>query len=168
MEAKEFDQNLAHAIACDLYQRGITLYEQACTAQANEVVDEDATRALESLVAPGLYEHFKSSPDDQKFYAVMGVVFDVNDDFKPLVSYAALYAPHAGRSAGRELLHTTHGFLLPVVRPDDPKHPWVGPRFRMVRSLSREGVGRLWDQASDLAAYTARKDLLDAVSVLLW
>lgn len=99
----------------------------------------DFREFLRRTVQPGIYEHWKSAEDDQKFYAVLGVDFDITTPGAfdpPAVRYYALYGAEAGKAVRRSLLHPKDGFLSPISRPDDPEHPYVGPRFRYRKSVS--------------------------------
>ncbi len=119
--------------------------------------DVDAHTLLLDLVPLGIYEHFESQEGNQKFYVVDGILLDVNvDDFMPIVTYSALYAPHAGERAGQILVHPSRGFLQPVSRPTDPDHPWVGRRFRLVRSCTRAQTNALANFAQEISKFTNR------------
>lgn len=111
----------------------------------------DALNALIGLVPPGLYEHFKSREDDPKFYAVSGVVPDVNGKFDPVVKYTALYGPLAGKPAGRSLFDSDDAFWGPIVRPD-----YSGPRFTRIMMLSVREVAMLEADAHIIAVHTTR------------
>ena len=87
-------------------------------------------RGLRGCVEPGIYEHFKSAEDDQKLYAVFGVVPDVNGTLPPMVCYAALYAPHAGEMVGRVLYDPSDGFWGPIDRAE-----YKGPRFKLLYAM---------------------------------
>ena len=92
--------------------------------------DTIAEKNIADSVRPGLYEHWKSKEGDPKFYIVYGVGCE-QDLYTPLVSYTALYAPHAGRLTYRHLLHEERGFLTPIQREE-----YTGLRFKLVVTLS--------------------------------
>lgn len=87
---------------------------------------------LGAWIPMGIWEHFKSVPDDPKFYAVQGAGRDV-DDGPYRAIYQALYGMHRGKVAFRQLIGPNpktgvlDGFLLPVDRES-----YRGPRFRLV------------------------------------
>ena len=96
---------------------------------------------IRALVPTGIYEHFKSTPESRKYYAVYGVAPGVNDDRKHeyIVAYEALYPPHTGELSWRELIGRD-GFLMPINRPEVP---YRGPRFTLVEACTRaELAGR--------------------------
>lgn len=130
--------------------------------------DPEAERALVALVPPGLYEHFKSGEDSQKFYAVSGLGPEVNGNVHPVVKYMALYAPHAGEPVSRVLLEPVDdAFFGPIERQNDKENPYAGRRFRLIQTLSHAKVGLLMDYAKELAEHKTREDFLAAVTLLL-
>jgi hypothetical protein len=101
-----------------------------------------AERLLCESIVPGIWEHFKSAEESQKLYAVFGVVPDVNGKFPPMVVYAALYPPHAGRLVGRVLLHPDDGFLGPIDRSE-----YTGPRFKLLYPMTFTELNLIFGKA---------------------
>ena len=87
---------------------------------------------LREFVSPGIYEHFKSSPEKQHLYAVSAVLFDVSGVFGPFVEYAALYQSDEWEEGVRVLYDAQEGFLNPV-----EKDEYQGSRFRLLYPLGR-------------------------------
>ncbi|MDO8407876.1 MAG: hypothetical protein Q7S95_01415 [bacterium] len=150
-------------------------------AQGNRIGTDahmDALNALIGLVPPGLYEHFKSREDDPKFYAVSGVVPDVNGKADPSVKYTALYGPLAGKPAGRLLFDSDDAFWGPIVntalygplagKPEagtrGPEPPYSGPRFTRIMMLSVRELAVLQDQAHVIAIYKTRFAVLAKIN----
>ncbi len=103
----------------------------------------EADREIRGFVPCGIYEHFKSSPQGRKYYAVIGVCRKVNrqsegfDPYEYHVPYASLYPPHTFVPDTRELVGPD-GFLMPIDRPG-----YRGVRFRMIRGASEEELFRV-------------------------
>ncbi len=125
-------------------------------------IDIKNLNRLIGLVPPGLYEHFKSQEDDPKFYAVSGVVPDVNGRFDPVVKYTALYGPLAGKPAGRILFEPDDAFWGPIIRPE-AESPYVGPRFTRTMMLSVREVAMLEADAHIIAVYKTRTATLTKI-----
>lgn len=91
---------------------------------------------IRESVPSGIYEHFKSTPENPKFYSVLGAGRDV-DHGSYRVGYWALYPPHTREFAFRQLVGPNpktrkhDGFLNPVKRAG-----YEGPRFRLVVACS--------------------------------
>ncbi len=78
---------------------------------------------LQALVPVGMYRHFKHTPEEPKFYDVLGVEEDVNTGLF-YVRYAAQYGTLKGRPALRILVGGKDSFLRPIDRG-----VYRGPRF---------------------------------------
>src|SRR3989338_8951580 len=102
-----------------LNQRAVLHWERLKLATRENRIGTDAhieaLNALIGLVPPGLYEHFKSREDDPKFYAVSGVVPDVNGNGDRSVKYTAPSGPLAGKPAGHLLFDADDAFWGPMV-----------------------------------------------------
>ena len=146
-----------------LNQRAVLHWERLKLATRENQIGTDAhikaLNALIGLVPPGLYEHFKSREDDPKFYAVSGVVPNVNGKFDPVVKYTALYGLLAGKPAGRLLYDSDDAFWGPIVRPD-----YSGPRFTRIMLLSVRELAVLQDQAHVIAVYQTREAALAKIN----
>lgn len=86
--------------------------------------------SLRALVPSGIYRHYKSTPEAEKLYAVLGVAESSEDDREWVVVYAALYEPHKGKLAYRPTIREDCGFFVPV-----EKDEYEGPRFTLVEEL---------------------------------
>ena len=126
-------------------------------------VDKPDGRALRQLlnsVPTGLYEHFKSSKDDQKFYIVLGVVPGVDGLHPPVVPYFALYKPHAGELVNRVMLGHVDAFLYPINRPSG-KEPFKGARFKLVKNMRWHDAARVRIVAPRLSQRKSRAQFLE-------
>ncbi len=85
---------------------------------------------LRQSVPPGIYRHFKSSNENEKLYAVIGVSGSTESDEVYTVQYVALYSPHHGRLTGRPLFGES-GFLTPIKREE-----YTGERFTLIKNLT--------------------------------
>ncbi len=112
---------------------------------ASNGTDQAAEKQIRTSVLPGLYEHWKSKEGDLKYYVVHGAGCE-QDTHTPLVSYAALYAPHAGHMTFRHLVDDERGFLTPIKRD-----VYTGPRFRLVTTLSRNEIDILLQYVGELS-----------------
>lgn len=130
MESNHPAWKLAWAVVREMNQ----YYTNYLSALAVRKVDCEAKSKLQQSVVPGLYEHWKSTPDDPKFYMVTGVGLKQQMVQAVEVYYTALYGENAGEPTSRWLLDHGDGFLIPVERKDDI-HDYVGPRFVLVREL---------------------------------
>lgn len=119
------------------YNHALALHDTAERMLVTSPALGDANdQFLRLTVAPGVYEHFKSTPTSRKYYAVFGVSRDVNESREPQngnpfpyrVAYMALYPPHQLKFASRELLGPD-GFLMPIDREN-----YTGPRFHLVEA----------------------------------
>ncbi len=97
----------------------------------------NAYQPVREAVSPGIYEHFKSTDEHPRQYAVFGVSFDVESEAFSVV-YAPLYGEHCGALLTRSLLDEREGFLVPVDKPG-----YVGPRFTLIRGAELEELARL-------------------------
>ena len=111
-------------------------------SHAEGAVDDEQDRYLRSLVPTGIYEHFKSTPQDRKYYAVEGVGRDV-DDGPYRVCYRSLYGKHYGERAFRVLVGEEKGFLMPV---DRPEIPYRGARFTPVQLCPEDELLRISEE----------------------
>ncbi len=89
---------------------------------------------IQATVSPGIYRHWKSGSDDQKFYVVYETALDVETN-EPAVICASLYGRHAGHLASRHLTNAEHGFLMPVYKPE-----YQGQRFRQIVKMDESAV----------------------------
>ncbi len=167
MQKPEWNRPQELAAAEEISRKAWEYWERIKAATERDGYDSDAKQCLCALVPPGLYEHFKSTEDKFKFYAVDGVHFEVNDTSTPRVAYTALYAPHAGESSLRPLFDSPDAFFGPINRPTDPINPWVGARFRIVRRLSLENLGFLKDRAEPFSHLRDRHAYLHTITQLL-
>ncbi len=137
----------------DPYTRACVLHQEACANYTALIEsggsDTEADGKIRSSVTPGLYEHWKSKDGDAKFYVVYGAAPE-QDVYTPLVTYRALYMPHAKKIAFRHLIHEKRGFLTPVDRDG-----YRGPRFMLVEPLSEREICTLLDHAGELSAIKA-------------
>jgi hypothetical protein len=131
------------------YSNAATALHRIELSESSQKRDARAEMQLRNSVPVGLYEHFKSSKDNQKFYTVLGVIPGVSAEHRPVVEYFALYAPHAGERVNRVLLGHIDAFLYPIKRDSDPKEPFMGARFKLAVNLT-------WDQATRLHNYAKR------------
>ena len=132
--------------------------------QLSDGLGQPSAAALHQLlrsVPTGLYWHFKGTEQSQKFYLVFGVIPGVDGLHPPVVAYCALYKPHAGELVNRVMLGHTDAFLYPIERPNDPKHPYIGLRFKLVRNLTWKDATRLRRYAKQLARCKHRKKFLE-------
>jgi len=134
-----------HMVHARPYESALALHDECLRRMQTRPVDGDATDLfLRSSVTPGIYEHFKSTENETKYYAVFGVARKVNrpegefDSYDYHVAYQALYPPHAYRFASRELV-CPDGFLMPIKRPT-----YEGIRFTLIEPCD---VGRLQERA---------------------
>jgi hypothetical protein len=116
-------------------------------------------QVLES-VPPGIYEHWKSSDRAAKFYAVFNVSNEVDWETPPIVNYAPLYAPYAGRMPYRSLLDDKKGFLYPVKNTE-----YRGPRFVLLKLLDRAAVLGLIEHAAQFAKIRERAKLMQVLGI---
>ena len=100
--------------------------------------DMVAAKDIRQSVPPGLYEHFKSRPDDCKFYIVTGAGFQ-QTTFEPTVYYTSMYGSNAGYPTDRRLFHEEDGFLTPVIR----ERVYIGSRFTLIMELDALQRGTL-------------------------
>jgi hypothetical protein len=110
---------------------------------------EDALRRkieakIQNLVPSGIYEHFKSTDESPKRYAVFGVAEGTEDLREWVVVYSALYPPHYGKLAWRPLIHPECGFLVPVERDE-----YKGPRFTLIQEMSGKDLWTLMRHAHE-------------------
>lgn len=118
------------------YESALALYEDTLELIARAPDSVEAEYYIRNLVKTGIYEHFKSTETEPKFYAVMGAG-RYGDNGPYSVSYHALYPPNAGQLALRRLVgpNPTTGaedaFLMPVKRGE-----YAGPRFRLVQECT--------------------------------
>ncbi len=148
---------LTYAEASEVHQRTKELHafmvlHKEDTATAN---------AIRASVPAGLYQHWKSGNNSQKFYLVHGAGIE-QDVLAPFVYYTALYRPHHGILTSRHLLDDSRGFLAPISRPI-----YEGPRFMLVRELSRRDIVTLLEHVEELAESTNQIDLVSAVERIL-
>jgi hypothetical protein len=115
-----------HELASDLVEQLATEHKGS---RAWLIMDS----GLRSFVPAGLYEHHKSTPEERKFYVVIGVSEDTEGGGY-VVSYFATYEPFKGRLAHRRLLGEG-GFLTPVERGDNFVH-----RFKRTSSFIERHV----------------------------
>src|SRR3989344_78987 len=119
------------------------------TFVASEGKDTDTEKEIVNSVPAGLYEHFKSAKDAPKFYVVHAVGFIQNKERTPLVSYTALYPPHAGKMTHRYLFDEQEGFLSPIQRD-----VYTGARFCLVAPLTQKQITILLQYVGELAVIT--------------
>jgi hypothetical protein len=100
---------------------------------------------VRNAVPAGLYEHWKSEDGSLKYYIVFNAGIEV-DVYTPIVSYAALYRPHAAIPTFRHLLDRERGFLTPINR-----EVYQGPRFRLVEKLSHKEIHILLQYGGELS-----------------
>jgi len=113
------------------YEDALRRHDELVALIMSGTLDPAADQAIRDHVPSGIYEHFKSSKEKPMFYSVFGVGRDV-DDGPYRVAYRALYMPHLGMLAFRQLVGPDpegemNGFLMPVDRPG-----YIGTRFRLV------------------------------------
>jgi hypothetical protein len=134
----------------------VNTYESSLVARSRAVeaykaiveskgTDIDALVRIQHSVPPGLYEHWKSEKGNPKFYVVYGAGVE-QDVHTPLVSYAALYPPHAGRLTYRNLIDEERGFLMPIDR-----EVYKGPRFERVCRLTLGEITTLLQYVGELS-----------------
>jgi len=92
----------------------------------------ELSQALDTLVPPGIYEHFKSTKTNQKLYSVLGISGSTEYPGEYVVVYASCYGRFDGKIAHRPLLGS-NGFLVPVKNRDG----YSGPRFIFQHGMSR-------------------------------
>jgi hypothetical protein len=77
----------------------------------------EAMRELQSLVPDGKYEYFESTPQEPKYYSVVGIAQSVEPPFECWITCAAQYGPHEGVPCIWPLYDRSRGvfgFLSPV------------------------------------------------------
>ncbi len=110
------------------------------------------------FVQPGLYEHFKSAPDDLKFYIVLGAQMEV-DSHRPTVAYSSLYGARGGTLAGRHLFDQENGFLTPISR-----ETYMGPRFKLITPLALHEAAMILQGAPLISWTKGRERFFEDVS----
>ena len=163
----------AYQPALEEYRRGVQVFSHLTTGT---IPREKAEAELRDLAPAGLYEHWKSKVNNQKYYLVLGVTFDSgaekNEATKqvtsrpPQVSYASLYHPYAGNLVYRPLLDEKEGFASPINRPEVGWN-YVGPRFVLLKTLSYVDIGQLWEKAAKIAKFKDRADALAMIETFL-
>lgn len=124
------------------YEQALELYLDIEGLISTGFTNEATDTHIRNQVPTGIYEHFKSTPEESMFYAVLGVGRDV-DNGVYRVAYRALYPPHFGQIAFRQLVGknpktgANDGFLMPVDRAE-----YRGPRFQKVLECSLEDLAR--------------------------
>jgi hypothetical protein len=122
--------------------------------------DEAAERAVRDSVPQGLYEHWKSTERSLKYYIVLAAGLE-QDVHTPLVTYTALYKPHAGKWTHRNLLRKDRGFLSPIDRDS-----YKGPRFRFIAALTLHDIATLLEYIDELSGISDSVDFLQHVGAL--
>jgi hypothetical protein len=123
----------------DEYQEALEVHDTWLALIQSASTHEDDER-IRSAVVPGIYEHFKSTPESPKYYAVQGVARRTDNGPFDVV-YMALYPPHSGNFALRHLAGlnpitgASDSFLMPV---DRPEIGYRGLRFRLVEPCAPE------------------------------
>lgn len=116
------------------YKEALSAEQRAVELVAQHVANRDAEQtpetltilhAIEKCVPPGLYEHFKSTPEKQKTYLVTGIADDINTGLC-YVKYSAQQGPYQDQVRLR-ILTGPDGWLNPIDRPT-----YRGVRFRKV------------------------------------
>jgi len=123
----------------DLTYEGLRArYKEIACLIAENPDSPDMEERVRALVPSGIYRHFKSTEEETKHYAIYGPARDVdNGIFR--AAYVALYPPHAGKLALRQLIGRNpktgkhDAFLNPVRRAG-----YAGPRFTLVEPCSVE------------------------------
>jgi hypothetical protein len=116
----------------ETYEEALARYDDLFALIATGIHAFAVDEHVRSSVPMGIYEHFKSMPEDRKYYMVEEIGRFV-DNGPYLVSYRSLYGEYCGRLAHRQLVGvnpvngTLDGFLLPVDREG-----YQGPRFIMI------------------------------------
>lgn len=119
------------------YEEALALHDGCLDILSRDPsVDSEEDEYLRTLVPSGIYEHFKSTPQNTKYYGVDGEVRGVDTD-EYEVKYMALYPPRAGKGATRELVGED-GFLMPVDRELEDGSRYRGARFRLVQPAPLE------------------------------
>lgn len=135
----------------------------------NGVTDLALERKILMSVLPGIYEHWKSTEDGPKFYAVLGAHLDCTTPGQmhaPAVRYYALYGTRAGRATARDLAHPQNGFLVPIFEREYAGRVYTGPRFKLVKSLPSWAVVLLaarFTKTSMLRQHDTRQDYIDSI-----
>jgi len=120
------------------YAEALAIHDHA-QELAEQTGDPETELLVRGSVPTGIYEHFKSAPDNRKYYAVEEVGRDVDDGLYR-VSYRALYGKYRGMLAFRELVGVEKGFLMPI---DRPEISYSGPRFVLIRRCPREMLSEI-------------------------
>ncbi len=124
--------------------------------------DEGMRQDIRASVPRGLYEHFKSTEPDLKFYVVIGANTEV-DTHRPTVTYASLYGARAGEFTNRHLFDKKRGFLMPIKRD-----VYTGERFvRVLDITSMEKLATLAAHAHELGTIHDRAAFLKRVGDLI-
>lgn len=155
----------AEAQACN--ERGALIWTGLQQRDVSEEQHAGLEDKMRSLVVPGLYRHFKSKLDDQKFYVVWGIAPDMQSNNPPMVDYCALYAPHHGKRVSRSLLDPKDAFWGPINRPHDTEWKWVGARFEKIKALSPMGCAMLQINAHQVARAKTEVEARDVIARLL-
>lgn len=156
--------------------RAEDLYNAALSGGDTEEARQRCLEDLASFVPPSIQEHWKSGNepgvtpenDHWKFYVVKGLAW-VDGTLKG--KYAAFYKPESDDPPGhifyRPLLDPREGFLVPINRPQWKPHPYVGPRFSLIRELTLEQCDSLLEEAAWIATSGDRAEALMRIEYVL-
>lgn len=142
------DRIMAFDIAADLkrYEDAVAYYQTILRMETRfrKEKGRDARKTLtmlEHLVSPGIYEHYRSTPEKQKLYVVQWIAQIYKNG--PFVVNLSRYVSGRPERPEPRLLVGENSFLFPVKDElGDP--PYVGPRFRLVRECTCEEAQMLF------------------------
>lgn len=129
-------------------KRGYAVAERK-TARAREYIlrlnrainhkewDPVAYKRIRALVPSGIYESWKSTRKKCEFWYVSKVVPDAEGNRPPVVLCLPLHPTTISGEMGRELVDSSSGFLEPIESHIGPVQPYMGPRFRLIRKLTK-------------------------------
>lgn len=129
-------------------RRGYAVAERK-TARAREYIlrlnrainhkgwDAVAYKRIRALVPSGIYESWESTRKLCKFWYVSKVVPDAEGNRPPIVLCLPLHPTTISGEMGRELVDSRMGFLEPIESLIGPVQPYIGPRFRLIKKLTK-------------------------------
>jgi hypothetical protein len=105
-------------------------------------------RLICAAIPPGIYEHFKSTRENEKRYIVLSIGSIVDTTITYLISYTPLYLPDVGKFMYRPLIGKANGFLMPIRRGENKDRPeYQGSRFKLIRLMRPAGLYNIVDDA---------------------
>lgn len=156
---------LVYDAALAVWRNAKELHESMKGSRMSEEQRRLLEKALASSASPGLYRHWKSTPNDARFCLVRRVEF-VGEFRQPEVVYVPLYGEGAGKEVRRNLLSAEDGFLAPVHRPNGPPFPYEGQRFRLVGTFPPGRIDTLCGWAEGLARVRSEREVIEWLSVV--